>query len=103
MSINNYLYNLASALVLSDKEKDSINTSINTLETRLVLYFGTNVEEKFKFGSYTRVTILPRKVDEESDIDYMVVFDNSNNYTPQTYLDRLKRFAESKYATSEIY
>ena len=63
------------------------------LEIRLESYFGANIEEKFKFGSYTRVTILPRKADEESDVDYMVVFDNSNNYTPQTFLDRLKRFA----------
>ena len=62
-----------------------------------------NIEEKFNFGSYTRVTILQRKADEESDVDYMVVFDNSNNYTPQTFLDRLKRFAETKYSTSEIY
>lgn len=103
MSVNTYLSDSASNLVLSIKEKESITTSINTLETRLDSYFGVNIEEKFKFGSYTRVTILPRKVDEESDVDYMVVFDNSNNYTPQTFLDRLKRFAETKYSTSEIY
>jgi len=82
MSVNTYLSDSASDLVLSTKEKESITTSINTLETRLDSYFGANIEEKFKFGSYTRVTILPRKVDEESDVDYMVVFDNSNNYTP---------------------
>lgn len=46
---------------------------------------------------------MPRKVDENSDVDYMIVFDNSNNYKPQTFLDRLKRFAETKYSTSEIY
>ena len=103
MSVNTYLSDSASNLVLSTKEKESITTSINTLEIRLESYFGANIEEKFKFGSYTRVTILPRKVDEESDVDYMVVFDNSNNYTPQTFLDRLKRFAETKYSTSEIY
>ena len=103
MSINSYLSNCASELVLSDKEKDSINTSINTLETRLSSYFGSDIIEKFKFGSSTRATILPRKVDENSDIDYMVVFDNTYNYRPQTFLDRLKRFAECKYSTSEIY
>ena len=90
MSVNTYLSDSASNLVLSTKEKESITTSINTLEIRLESYFGANIEEKFKFGSYTRVTILPRKADEESDVDYMVVFDNSNNYTPQTFLDRLK-------------
>lgn len=103
MSVNSYLSDCASNLVLSTNEKDSINTSINTLETRLNSYFGSDIEEQFKFGSYTRVTILPRKVDENSDVDYMIVFDNSNNYKPQTFLDRLKRFAETKYSTSEIY
>lgn len=103
MSVNSYLSDCASDLVLSSSEKDSITTSINTLETRLTSYFGNDIEEKFKFGSYTRGTILPRKVDDDSDIDYMVVFDNSNNYKPQTFLDRLKRFSEAKYSTSEIY
>lgn len=103
MSINTYLSETASNLVLSAKEKDSITTSINTLESRLNSYFGSDIEEKFKFGSYTRVTILPRKVDENSDVDYMIVFDNSNGYKPQTFLDRLKRFAEARYSTSEIY
>lgn len=100
MSVNTYLSNCASDLVLSSSEKESITTSINTLETRLTSYFGSNIKENFKFGSYTRETILPRKVDEDSDIDYMIVFDNSNNYKPQTFLDRLKRFAEAKYSTS---
>lgn len=103
MSVNTYLSDLASDLVLSTKEKESITTSINSLETRLISYFGNDIKEKFKFGSYTRGTILPRKVDNDSDIDYMIVFDNSNNYKPQTFLDRLKRFAEAKYSTSEIY
>jgi hypothetical protein len=47
-------------------------------------------------------TILPRKADSRSDIDYMIVFDNNNGYKPQTFIDRLKRFAEAKYSTSEI-
>lgn len=54
MLINTYLSETASNLVLSAKEKDSITTSINTLESRLNSYFGSNIEEKFKFGSYTR-------------------------------------------------
>lgn len=103
MSVNSYLENVASKLILSDSEKNSISTSISTLEYRLNSYFGSELEEHFTFGSYARVTILPRKVDENSDVDYMVVFDNTNNYKPQTFLDRLKRFAEEKYSTSEIY
>jgi len=40
-------------------------------------------------------------MDPKSDIDYMIVF-TEKNCTPQTYLDRLKRFAEKYYARSEI-
>jgi len=47
--------------------------------------------------------MLPRKADENSDVDYMVIFDNSADLKPQTFIDRLKRFAEIKYSRSEIY
>ena len=103
MSVNTYLSNLASNLILSDQENESIRVSINTLENRLNSWFGSAIIEKFKFGSYTRNTILPRKVDDESDIDYMIVFDNSDDCTPQTYLNRLKKFVETYYSTSEIH
>lgn len=103
MSVNSYLERLASDLVLKDSEKSSITTSINTIKSRLSSYFGNDVIEKFVFGSYTRGTILPRKADEKSDIDLMVVFDNINNYKPQTFLDKLKRFAEYYYSQSEIH
>lgn len=53
-------------------------------------YFNPSIIEGFKFGSFTRKTILPRSVDEKSDVDYMVVFADGGEYTPQTYLDRLK-------------
>ena len=72
MSVNTYLNDLASNLVLSNDENESIKKSITTLESRLFSWFGSDVIENFKFGSYTRGTILPRKVDSESDIDYMV-------------------------------
>ena len=55
------------------------------------------------FGSYIRGTILPRKADASSDIDIMVMFLNPNGYKPQTFLNRLKNFAEHYYSTSEIY
>ena len=103
MTVNSYLSNLVSNLVLSSDEKSSINTSISTLEYRLELFFGNDIVEKFKFGSSTRDTILPRKADSNSDIDYMIVFNNDNNYQPQTYLNQLKRFAEKYYQTSEIH
>jgi len=103
MSVNSHLTSLASTLVLSEAEKSSITTSINTLSSRLTLYFSNTVTNHFQFGSSTRGTILPRKADSHSDIDYMVVFNTSDGQKkPQTYLDRLRRFVEARYSTSEI-
>ena len=103
MSVNSYLQDLASELVLSSSEKDHVSTSLDAIKNRLSSYFGTEVKEKKVFGSYVRETILPRKADENSDIDLMVVFDNSNGYRPQTFLNRLKSFAENYYSTSIIH
>jgi len=102
MSVLTYLQRRSSDAVLSSNEKTSINTSISTLKTRLDGYFGSGLSTHFTFGSYTRDTILPRSMDGHSDIDYMVVFADGG-YQPQTYLDRLKRFVEAKYQTSELY
>lgn len=103
MSVLSYLTTKASSAVLNSTEKTNINTSISTLKTRLGLYFSLGaISEQFKFGSFTRDTILPRYMDEHSDIDYMIVF-SDNQLKPQAYLDRLKRFAEQRYSTSEIY
>lgn len=102
MSVLNYLEDLASNAILEEDEKFSIEKSINTLKLRLNNYFGNELNEHFKFGSSTRGTILPRNMDSQSDIDYMVVF-KDDSYKPQTYLDKLKRFVEAKYSTSEIY
>ena len=88
-----YLDARASNAVLSGEEETSINiVRIQTIKSRLSSYFGTGLSEQFRFGSSTRGTNLPRSMDEDSDIDYMVVFSEAG-YTPQTYLDRLKRFA----------
>ncbi len=104
MTVNSYLTNLASSLVLSSDEKSSILISIATLKIRLESYFGSEITKHFQFGSSTRGTILPRKADSKSDIDYMIVLDTSDGKKkPQTYLSRLKKFAENKYSTSEIY
>lgn len=103
MSVNSYLRDLASELVLSDSEKDHVSNSMDTIKSRLSSYFGSDVTEKKVFGSYSRGTILPRKADENSDIDLMVVFSNPYGYKPQTFLNKLKNFAEHYYSTSEIY
>ncbi len=101
MSVISYLDERASDAVLSSGEQSSINTSINTLNSRLTTYFGNDLSNQFRFGSSTRGTILPRAMDEHSDIDYMAVF-SERGYLPQTYLDRLKRFADYYYASSDI-
>lgn len=101
MSVLSYLQDRSSGAVLSASEQTSINTSIGTLQTRLTAYFGNAITQHFRFGSSTRGTILPRAMDEHSDIDYMIVFAESG-YTPQTYLDRLRRFVETYYSTSDI-
>lgn len=102
MSVNTYMSDLASTLVLSESEKGSINTSLDTIKSRLTSYF-SDITEKKTFGSFPRVTILPRKADSNSDIDLMVVFSNPNAYLPQSFLNRLKTFAEYYYHSSEIY
>lgn len=102
MSVQTHLSNTGSNLVLSTTEKDNIKTSINTLSTRLGYHFD-NVEKHFIFGSFDRETILPRKVDENSDVDYMIVFKDGKDFTPQTLMNRLKVFVEKYYSTSEIH
>lgn len=103
MSVLSFLTDIASNGVLSSTEQASITTSISTLQTRIGMYFANGViKQHFRFGSSTRGTILPRSMDENSDIDYMIVFSDST-VTPQTYLNRLRTFVEKRYATSEIY
>lgn len=103
MSVNTYLQGLGSSLVLSSSEKSSISTSVDTIKSRLTSYFGLSVTEKKLYGSYVRETILPRKADDKSDVDLMVVFSNPYGYKPQTFLNKLKEFAEYYYSRSEIY
>lgn len=102
MTVQSHLVSLKDELVLSQAEREDISRSINTISTRINAYFGSNVIEHFKFGSQTRGTILPRIADERSDIDYIVIFKNENNYKPQTLLDQLRRFANYYYSTSSI-
>jgi len=101
MTVNSYLTNLASNAIIRDAEKKSIATSIATIGTRLNAHFPGELSEHFIFGSYKRGTILPRHMDERSDIDYMVVF-REGGFRPQTYMDRLRRFVNRYYGSSEI-
>lgn len=101
MSVLSYLQRRSGQAILSGPEEQSIKTSISALDSRLTALLGSQIAEKFRFGSSTRGTILPRSMDEQSDIDFMVVFSDSG-FAPQTYLDRLRRFAEIYYSSSAI-
>lgn len=101
MTVATYLKRVSDGAIIRDSEKESIRTSIGTIKTRLNSYFGSDIKDQFIFGSYTRNTILPRSMDERSDIDYMVVFPN-DDVTPQSFLNRLKKFVEYYYSSSEI-
>lgn len=101
MTINSYLTNLANQAILRDDEKAGVQRSITTLQMRLADHFGAQMSQHFVFGSYSRGTILPRSMDPQSDVDYMVVF-SDGGLQPQSYLDRLRRFAELRYARSEV-
>ena len=101
MSVLSHLTNTAERLVLSWEDRLSIDASINTLKNRLNAYFPDLVSQ-IQFGSSTRGTILSKKYDSNSDIDYMIVFKNEDDYKPQTFIDRLRRFATKYYSTSQI-
>ena len=105
MSINSYLEETASNLMIKGNEKESIDVSLNTFKDRMRDYFSKNESVNLKeikiFGSYQRDTNLPQSVDYGTDVDIMLVMDN-DGATPQTYLDRVKRGVEAKYATSQI-
>ncbi|MBE5076477.1 SMODS domain-containing nucleotidyltransferase [Anaerotignum lactatifermentans] len=105
MSINTYLKETASNLIIKGNEKESIDVSLNTFKDRMRDYFSKNESVNLKeikiFGSYERDTNLPQSVDYGTDVDIMLVMDN-DGATPQTYLNRVRRGVEAKYSTSQI-
>lgn len=104
MSVLSYLEKVASTLVLSRDERMSIAISINTLENRLKNYDSNNdIKSNYKFGSFDRGTVLPRYYDSHSDVDYIVVFKDPFKVQPQSRLNWLKDFAQTKYSSSEIH
>ena len=105
ISLNTYLNDIASKLIIKDDEKESISKSLDVFKTRMKDYFSknetVNLQEIKVFGSYQRDTNLPPSIDNKSDVDIMLVMDD-DGCTPQTYLDRVRRAIEAKYSTSEI-
>ncbi len=101
MTVNSHLNKIANAGYVRDSERANIDRSIVTLQSRANSYFDKDMTDQILFGSYSRGTILPRLMDSNSDIDYMFVFRDDNS-TPQTYLNRIRRFVNQYYTTSEI-
>jgi hypothetical protein len=100
--IGPYLLNLQQRTSMSARETESINVSLRTLRSRLSSFFRGELNSHFIFGSAQRGTMLPRAYDDASDVDYMVVWQQTGA-RPQTYLDRLKRFVENSYSQSEVW
>lgn len=98
MTVLGYLENLARDLNIAEKEKVFIDNSTQTIKKRLESYFEGELIDVLQFGSSTRNTMLPRAADSQSDVDYLIVF--NSGYTPQTYLNKLKRFADKYYSYS---
>lgn len=85
------------------KEEKSIQTSLNTLKTHLANWEKADeIQEHHEFGSFVRGTKLPKSIDKDTDIDYMVVFD-STRLKPQTYIEKIKEFANKYYKTSPVH
>lgn len=102
-NLNTYLTDLSYNYFISygTDERESIKTSIETLEKRLKSDFGDLILDVQIFGSWKRDTTLPRKYDVNSDIDFLIIFDhNQQNRTPETYRNWINDFAQDKYASS---
>jgi predicted nucleotidyltransferase len=100
VSINSYLKELSYRYYLKNdsKEIEKINSSLEGLLANLDNELGDLIKNSFVFGSYERDTILPRSIDNNSDIDLMVVFKVTEyERTPETYRTWLKNFADKYY------
>lgn len=105
MNLDFYLNLLAHELILKEDEKLKIEKSLSFLKRCLFENeIGSLLKETFAFGSYSRGTILPRRINEQSDIDYMLVFENGHpQFIPETYLNKIRRFAEEHYPNSWVH
>ena len=100
VSINSYLTSLSYKYFLNPNsvELEKINNSIQNLYQNLDRELGNKIKRKFVFGSYRRQTILPRKYDNKSDIDIMVIFNHTDfERTPSTYRNWLKAVSDKCY------
>ena len=106
-SLNNYIVKVSRELFIKNQsiERKNINKSVKVILSKLKTHFDDKIDNVIKFGSYTRGTILPRKYDEHSDVDIMVMFnvDEHDERTAETYRNNLMKFAEKHYPRSISY
>ena len=87
----------------NDEERKRIQISIDNLTSCIYRRLSRQVEEVFPFGSWTRNTILPRKYDENSDIDLMVVFKGDNpSGQAESYKSVLREVVDEAYPRSYV-
>lgn len=106
VSLNYKLSQLASSYYISSSSSEAtkIGGSLNNLRSNLKSHFNNDISTVVEFGSYKRDTILPRKFDESSDVDLMIVFNHASiNVNPSTYRRYLHSFAAKYYPNSIIY
>jgi predicted nucleotidyltransferase len=104
-TINYTLQKISADLFIKykSKEREYIEQKLANFKSSIKTYFGNVVKETLVFGSYKRDTILPRKFDENSDIDVLIVFNQTQNeFSPETYRTQLKKFATTKYPTTRV-
>lgn len=96
-----HLRNCAFRINMGATEKENIQRSLSVIKFRLMTEFRNEIYVPKPFGSFSRGTMLPRRIDGKSDVDLMVTF-KKYDAKPQTYLNRLRRFADKYYATSVV-
>lgn len=106
IGINNHLKRISSELFIKtdSSERRKIDVSLNSIFQRLEEYFEDEIDEVVLFGSYSRDTILPRRFDENSDIDILIQFNTNDRdkLKPESYRNQLKKFAEENYPKSTV-
>lgn len=101
MSLAGYLTEVSEQLTISDIERDRIDRSVKTVQSKLNLFFENAVKEQYVFGSYERDTLLPRSIDDWSDVDLLIEFKKSG-FKPQWYIDQLRKFCVKHYSKSGL-
>lgn len=95
-NINGYLKRVSDHLIVRDMHGESIQKRIKQLRNGLSRNFDGQVSRILVFGSYSRKTALTPMIDPDVDVDLMIVF-SDKGFQPQTYLERLMRYAETYY------